>query len=243
MALRPISKQSVPDQVFDQVLTDVVEGELGVGDALPSERRLAEVLGVSRPAVREALQRIAHTGVVEVRQGGATTVRDFTRHAGLDLLPRLLVRGGRLDAAVARSVVEARTQIGPSIAAQAAERNGPTVGAALDAVLEKLTETDDAATWQELALEFWDAIVDGADSIVYRLMFNSLRAAYAPAIPALADLLTHEVGTIEPYRVLAAAIGAGDPGTARAAAERVLGPTADSLLAAFTSLEGQEAGR
>ena len=92
MPLQPVTRRSVPDEVFDQVLAEVVDGEIEAGEALPSERRLAEVLGVSRPAVREALQRMAQTRLVEVRQGGATTVRDFKRSAGLDLLPRLLVR-------------------------------------------------------------------------------------------------------------------------------------------------------
>src|SRR5512139_4292250 len=100
MALKPVARRLVPDEVFDQILSDVVDGELAPGEALPSERRLAEVLGVSRPAVREALQRMAQTRLVEVRHGGSTTVRDFRRHAGLDLLPRLLVRRGGLDAAV-----------------------------------------------------------------------------------------------------------------------------------------------
>jgi DNA-binding FadR family transcriptional regulator len=240
MALRPVQRQSVSDQVFDQVLTEVVDGELGAGDPLPSERRLAEVLGVSRPAVREALQRIAQTGLVEVRHGGATTVRDFRRYGGLDLLPRLLVRAGRLDTGVARSVVEARTQIAPSIAGLAAERGGPAAGAALAGVLERFGATVDPAEWQLLALEFWDVLVDAADSIVYRLMFNSLRAAYEPAVPALAALLADEVGVVEPYRVLAAAVGAGDPATARAAAERVLGPSAQSLLGAFAGLDQED---
>src|ERR687897_2723438 len=97
MPLQPINRRSVPDEVFDQVLAEVVDGEIGAGETLPSERRLAEVLGVSRPAVREALQRMAQTRLVEVRQGGATTVRDFRRYAGLDLLPRLLVRAGNVD--------------------------------------------------------------------------------------------------------------------------------------------------
>lgn len=236
MALKPVQRQTVSDQVFDQVLAEVVDGELGVGDLLPSERRLAEVLGVSRPAVREALQRMAQTRLVEVRQGGSTTVRDFRRHAGLDLLPRLLVREGRLDAAIARSVVEARTQIGPGIAALAAERGGPATAAALTEVLDRLTATDDAVAWQVLVLEYWDVVVDAADSLVYRLMFNSLRAAYEPAVPALAALLEAEVGVVEPYRLLAAAIGAGDPGTARAAAERVLGPTAQALTSALDAV-------
>ncbi|GAA3821616.1 FadR/GntR family transcriptional regulator [Nocardioides panacisoli] len=239
MALRPVQRQSVSDQVFDQVLTEVVDGELGAGDPLPSERRLAEVLGVSRPAVREALQRIAQTGLVEVRHGGATMVRDFRRYAGLDLLPRLLVREGGLDAGIARSIVESRTQIGPLIAGLAAERGGPVAAAALGTVLERFEATTDPAEWQLTALEFWDVLVDAADSIVYRLMFNSLRAAYEPAVPALGALLVDEVGVLEPYRVLVAAVGAGDPPTARAAAERVLGPTAESLLGAFAEL-GEE---
>lgn len=233
MELRKVTRQSVADQVFDQVLTHVMAGELHVGEQLPSERRLAEVLGVSRPAVREALQRMTQTGLLHVRQGGTTTVRDFRRHGGLDLLPRLLVQGDQLDAAVARSAVEARTYIGPDIAALAAERSGPTTGAALEECLNQLEQTDDPVAWQRLVLDFWDAIVDGADSIVFRLMFNSLRAAYEPALELLAGVLDDEVGQLEPYQVLAAAIGSGDAPTARAAADRVLRPTHDALVTAI----------
>ena len=194
MALRPVTKQTVSDQVFDQVLAEVVDGGLAVGEQLPSERRLAEVLGVSRPAVREALQRMAQTRLVEVRHGGATTVRDFRRYGGLDLLPRLLVRNDTVDPAVARSIVEARAAVGPGIAALAAERGGPALHPALTDVVDRLAAADDPVGWQELALEFWDVVVDGADSIVFRLMFNGLRAAYEPALPALAAVLRGEVG-------------------------------------------------
>ena len=43
MPLQPVQRRSVPDEVFDQVLTEVVDGGLEAGEALPSERRLAEV--------------------------------------------------------------------------------------------------------------------------------------------------------------------------------------------------------
>src|SRR3954469_20707845 len=131
MVLTPITKRLVPDDVFDQLLGEVVDGSFAPGDSLPSERRLAELLGVSRPAVREALQRMSATRLVEVRHGGATTVRDFQRYAGLDLLPRLLVRGGELDPEVARSVLGGRLAIGPAVAALAASRKGPVVSAIL----------------------------------------------------------------------------------------------------------------
>ena len=87
------------------------------------------------------------------------------------------------------------------------------------------------------ALEFWDHVVDAADSLVFRLMFNSLRAAYEPALEALAPVMAEEVGQSDAYRLLTAAIGAGDPDTARAAADRVLRPATDSLIAALAALK------
>src|SRR5215468_3445 len=120
MALQPVKRRSVPEEVFEQVAADVLSGEMQPGETLPSERRLAEVLGVSRPAVREALKRLTAAGLVEVRQGDATTVRDFRRHAGLDLLPRLLIRGGELDVTVVRSILETRLHNGPKVADLAA---------------------------------------------------------------------------------------------------------------------------
>ncbi|GAA2141168.1 GntR family transcriptional regulator [Nocardioides koreensis] len=237
MPLQPVSRRSVPDEVFDQVLGEVVDGGLEAGEALPSERRLAEVLGVSRPAVREALQRMAQTRLVEVRHGGATTVRDFRRYAGLDLLPRLLVRGGGLDATVARSILEARLVIGPGVAALAAERGGPALLAALTGAVDALAGTEDDVERQVHALAYWDVVVDGADSLAFRLMFNSLRAAYEPALEALAPVMAEEVGQVGAYRVLTAAIGEGDPDTARAAAERVLRPATTSLLTALRALD------
>jgi GntR family transcriptional regulator, transcriptional repressor for pyruvate dehydrogenase complex len=242
MALRPVTRRTVSDQVFDQVLADVVTGELAVGERLPSERRLAEVLGVSRPAVREALQRMAQTRLVEVRHGGSTTVRDYRHEAGPDLLPQLLVRDGSLDTAVARSILEARAAVGPGIAALAAERGGPALGATLTALTDTLGDIEEPVAWQRRTLAYWEALVDGADSIAFRLMFNSLRDAYEPVLPALAGVLADEVGRVDPYRVLATAVGSGDPATARAAAERVLAPATDAILAALAAATDEEDG-
>src|SRR4051794_9813022 len=97
MALQPVLRSSVPDQVYDQLLGELMTGDLGPGASLPSERRLAELLGASRPAVREALQRLSHVGLVDVRQGDSTTVRDFRKVGGAELLPRLLFAGGDID--------------------------------------------------------------------------------------------------------------------------------------------------
>ena len=237
MPLTEVTRRSVPDDVYEQIVTDVLRGTLAAGEALPSERRLAEVLGVSRPAVREALQRLSHSGVVSVRQGDATTVNDFRRHAGMDLLAHLLVRNGELDPAVARSILEARLYIGPFIAELAARRAGAELRSELSRALAALRRAPDAVARQRASLEFWDVVVDGADSITFRLMYNGLRAAYEPALAALAPLLDAEVSRHDAYERLAAAITKGQSATARRSADDLLRPGSLSLLAALDALE------
>ena len=237
MALQPVNRRSVPEDVFEQIVSDVLSGEMQPGQTLPSERRLAEVLGVSRPAVREALKRVSAAGLVEVRQGDSTTVRDFRRHAGLDLLPRLLLRAGELDLSVVRSILEARLHNGPKAAELAAARRRPDWAPLLDEAVRNLEAEHDPVERQRHALTFWDHVVDGADSIVFRLMYNTLRATYEPALPALAAVMAAEVGRPEAYRELAGAIAAGDPVAAERAAIDLLEPASVAMLAAITSLE------
>lgn len=237
MALQPVSRRSVPEDVFDQIVAEVLSGQMQPGESLPSERRLAEVLGVSRPAVREALKRVSAAGLVEVRQGDSTTVRDFRRHAGLDLLPSLLLRAGELDLDVARSILEARLHNGPRVAELAAHRRRPELAALLDDSVRRLESEEDPIERQRCALTFWDHVVDGADSIVFRLMYNTLRAAYEPALPALATVMQAEVGRPDAYRRLADAIAAGDADRAAHSARALLEPATRALTAALNSLD------
>ena len=245
VALQPVNRRSVPEDVFEQILAEVLSGEMQPGESLPSERRLAEVLGVSRPAVREALKRVAAAGLVEVRQGDATTVRDFRRHAGLDLLPRLLLRGEHVDVSVVRSILEARLHNGPKVAELAALRRPRDLPALLEQTIRDLEADADPVGQQRQALVFWDHIVDGADSIVFRLMFNTLRAAYEPALPALAMMMAAEVGNVAAYRTLARAVEMRDAPAAEAAARNLLEPATRTLLAALDSaaLDAMEENR
>ena len=82
---------------------------------------------------------------------------------------------------------------------------------------------------QHAALAFWDTVVDAADSIVFRLLFNSLRAAYEPTITALAPVMEAEVENVAGYRALAAAVVAGDSDGAHAAADALLRPGTEGI--------------
>ncbi|MGW4099427.1 FadR/GntR family transcriptional regulator [Mycobacterium sp. NPDC004974] len=237
MALQPVNRRSVPEDVFEQIVAEVLSGEIQPGEPLPSERRLAEVLGVSRPAVREAIKRLTEAGLVEVRQGDSTTVRDFRKHAGLDLLPRLLLRAGELDVSVVRSILETRLHNGPKVAELAAERAQADLTAQLGRTVDALAAEPDPVEKQRQALTFWDQVVDGADSIAFRLMYNTLRQTYEPALPALATMMAAEVGRPDAYRRIVEAIEVGDPAAARAAAQDLLEPATNALMGALEALE------
>ena len=183
------------------------------------------MLGVSRPAVREALQRLSQARLVEVRHGGSTTVRDFRTSAGLDLLPRLLVRDGELDPAVGpqHPAGPAGHRAGRGRAGRRDLRGAPPQSRC-SAAVARLEQAQDSEARQHAALAFWDAVVDAADSIVFRLLFNSLRLAYEPAIAALGPVMEAEVDNVAGYRALAEAIAAGDRDAARAAADEPAPP-------------------
>lgn len=238
MSLSPVRRRSLIDQVVDQLVDGIVSGELPAGEPLPAERRLAEALGVSRPAVREALQRLAQSRLVDVRQGDGTMVRDFRRTAGPELLPHLLVRDGALAPEVARSIIEVRGMLGPGAARLAAERAPDGLGDELDALVDRLATTEDGVDRQLLALQWWDLVVDAADNVTLRLLFNALRSAYEPALEALAVVLAGEVGQVDRYRAVADAIRRGDGDHAEAEADALLRTGSEAVLGALDALRG-----
>ena len=235
--LHPVQRRSVPDEVAEQLTDVIVTGEVPPGDQLPSERDLAERLGVSRPTVRAALTRLAAIGLVETRQGGGSVVRDFRRHAGLDLLPRLLLGRGGVDVRVVRDIVEARSSLGPQVASMAAgAAAGPAEDEDLLALAAAIGEGEDHAEQLRTATAFWDLVVDRGGSIVYRLLYNQLRSVFEPALAALAELLSAETDRPELFVELAEAIVAGDPDRAGECAADLLARGEAALLGALDDL-------
>ena len=78
IAFAPIRLERVADKVVSQLKKAISDGLLRVGDRLPSERDLAEFMGVSRPSIREAVQRLELLGMVETTQGGGSVVKSLT---------------------------------------------------------------------------------------------------------------------------------------------------------------------
>lgn len=118
VTLEPIQRKSrVPTDIAAYLKRLILEAKLRVNDQLPSERELAEQLGVSRNSVREALRALELTGLVESRQGGGT----FVREADLNVLKEPFTAVLLSQKGVISDILEARRLIEPLMAQQAAQ--------------------------------------------------------------------------------------------------------------------------
>lgn len=228
MPIGPVARQSVADQVFDQLLRSILSGEEAPGTQLPPERELALQAGVNRQAVREALQRLRQMGLVEIVHGGGITVRDWRSSAGLALLPMLVVaHDTAVDPAVSRSIMELRAVIGADAARRCATRSPAGTAAALHAIVDRMEALGgDLTQWGLLGWSYWDAVVAGADNVAYLLAYNTLRevaVALTRADRMAPALLEREWARTDLYRALARAIEAGDPEVAGRTAGELLG--------------------
>jgi GntR family transcriptional repressor for pyruvate dehydrogenase complex len=70
--LQPIDRTSIKELALDQLKRFILDGDFAPGHRLPSERELAERLGIGRNSVREALKVLEAVGIVESRIGEGT---------------------------------------------------------------------------------------------------------------------------------------------------------------------------
>src|SRR5688572_7848136 len=218
MGLKPIQRRSLSDEVFEQLKNQILQGAFGVGTPLPSERKLCEMLGVNRGALREALKRLEQARLVSIQHGGTTKVANFMKTAGLDLLSTLLFKEeGKIDTRVARSIVEIRSSLAPDIVRLCALRADPALKEELSEVDDRMQQSQgDLPLLQRLAMEFWSLAVEGSENVAYRLCYNTLQDSYSKFAHLLTNVLEEELMDIDGYRAIANAILAGDT----AAAER-----------------------
>jgi DNA-binding FadR family transcriptional regulator len=223
----PLSRESVPDQVFGRLCEAILGGHYQPGERLPTQRALAADLGVNIATVREAVKRLEQLRLVEVRHGDAMRVRDWRQSGGLDALALLT----SVDQDVVCSLFESRRLLLSEAARLAARR-------ANDAQMDKIAELAGAvatagddhgallADWHFMA-----AIVDAAGNIVFQLIMNSVRELYLPRIGAFGGIVAHRDEWAPTYLRAAAAIREGD---GDAAAEAV----ADLALAQERAVMG-----
>jgi len=102
------------------LVTSILNGTYPAGESLPGERALANQIGVTRPTLRETLQRLAGEGWVRIQHGKPTVVNDFWQKGGLSLLGTLAKYGDFLPNGFITHLLEVRVTLLPPVARLAA---------------------------------------------------------------------------------------------------------------------------
>ena len=133
MDLSPIKSTRIYEEIVRQVKQMIAEGRLKSGDQLPPERDLAEKFLVSRTSVREALRVLESLGLIEIRPGEGTFVREVSVEALIEPLARVMAS----QRAALGELFEARRLLEPALAALAAARATPEEIQEMERILEE----------------------------------------------------------------------------------------------------------
>ena len=133
IGIEPIKSTRIYEEIVRQVKQMIAEGRVKSGDRLPPERDLAEKFVVSRTSVREALRALESLGLIEIRPGEGTFVREVSVESLIE--PLALVMASQRGAIA--ELFEARRLLEPAIAALAARRATPEELSEMERILEE----------------------------------------------------------------------------------------------------------
>ncbi|MGI8880052.1 MAG: FadR/GntR family transcriptional regulator [Jatrophihabitans sp.] len=163
-------RPSLADDVLDQLRHQITSGVWPVGSRIPTETELVTQLGIARNTIREAIRALAHTGLLEIRQGSGTYVT-----ATSELVS---VMHRRFAATKPTHINEFRALLESSAAALAASRRTKTDLRRLDAALarrERAWDSTDAGAFAEADADFHLAVVAAAHNDVLTAVYADLR--------------------------------------------------------------------
>jgi GntR family negative regulator for fad regulon and positive regulator of fabA len=157
------------------LIAAILDGTFSPGSTLPGERFLAVELGVTRPTLREALQRLARDGWVTVRQGKATVVNNFWQDGGLNVLGALISHGDHLPTDFVAQLLEVRLNLAPAYTKAAVTNEPGEVNAFLR---ESVGMKDTAESFATFDWQLHRHLTISSGNPIYTLIMNGFGDFY-----------------------------------------------------------------
>lgn len=157
------------------LVTAILDGSYPPGSTLPGERDLAAQLGVTRPTLRETLQRLACDGWLTIQQGKPTQVRDYWREGGLGVLEALVRYGQQLPPDFIPNLLQVRLAMAPAYTRAAVALDAGTVAGCLadQANLDDAPQAFAAFDWK-----LHHTLTVASGNPVYTLILNGFAGFY-----------------------------------------------------------------
>lgn len=204
-----IPRRKLSDEVRDRLLDLIREDRLAPGDALPSERSLMQRFQVGRPAVREALQSLEQTGIIEIRHGDRARIAEPSIGRMLDQMSETAQHILTNSSATLENLKEARLMFEVEMVRRAAKtRSDADVGRLWDRIAEQERALEnpmqflqcDGAFHREIAAISGNPIFTAVSESMFRWL--SVFHQSLVRVPGREDL------TLSEHRKIAEAIGA-----------------------------------
>lgn len=205
-------QQRLGDQLYGQILEQIVSGGLKEGSKLPSESQICKAFQVSRPTVREALMRLHADGLVATRQGSGTFVQKRPPERLTDLAKIS-------DVAGLLRCMEVRIALEDRAAGLAAERRTAQELDRILRALEVLRDNSGKGSGMgsaEADYQFHRAVSDASGNELFVTMLETLHEAMMQAM-AVAHGITRTGSeerarrVVEEHEAIAEAIQRRDP--------------------------------
>ena len=162
-----IRKNRVHEEVAKQIERLILK-QLNPGDKLPGERELAEILGVSRSSIRDAIRRLELIGLVQPRQGAGTVVREISQEALVTPLSNVIANKRQLVS----ELLDFRRMLEPPLAARAARNASAGEIAEMEEILRrqgKKVRQGEAAIEEDSEFHYRIAMASG-NSVVLKVL-------------------------------------------------------------------------
>ncbi len=158
-----------------RLIEAILKGQFPIGSTLPAERDLAFRLGVTRPTLRETLQRLARDGWIDINHGKATRVRNYWQEGNLGVLGVLARFPQYAPADFVPNLLQVRQLLAPAYTRLAVEHAAASLLPFLHS-LTLLPNTDTAYTTADWELHHRLTIASG--NPIFTLILNGFSALY-----------------------------------------------------------------
>jgi len=165
-----------PAEIAEQRLLDaILSGHFAVNSYLPGERDLAAQIGVTRPTLREALQRLTRDGWLDIQHGKPTRVRDYWQEGNMGVLSMLAQMPAQQSPDFVAHLLEIRALLAPAYTRQALEQPSHEIAS----LLTRYADIEDTSV--AFALADWELhhlLTLRATNPIFRLLLNSFQNLY-----------------------------------------------------------------
>jgi GntR family transcriptional regulator, transcriptional repressor for pyruvate dehydrogenase complex len=175
-----VRQRTIVEQVMDQIKDLIASGQFKPHDKIPTETELAQMFGIGRSSVREAIKIFQHLGILEASPRKGTFVCDYTNVSTEALTWSILLRKNDLFELIGlREVIEANA-VETLAGKVAADPDGTRrLIVPLYVVFARMHEAATASSIEEIVeadYEFHRQVIASCDNTLFSNIYDTLRA-------------------------------------------------------------------